>query len=222
MCSMKSGYTLLRLAVLTGCLLLIIGGPRVWRVRAHTEDCVRMQENPNQPCPSGCTLSSYNYWYLVGTGFTYSDYNPAPCGSAQQGKTCSQAEEYDPPQNEQCSTCCLNTGQCSSTECNGNDPCCGTARCTNGQCCVANGALCTALQVCCYENCLSGFCQNCAYLGQPCNVNANNCCDGTQCSMYTSKCCLAIGQTCSGVGIGDVDCCSGHCADRYGKCICVS
>jgi hypothetical protein len=209
---MNSRYTFLRLLVLAGCSALILGGPRITRVRAYTEDCIKMLETPNQPCPSSCTSSSYNYWYLNGSGFQGTDFNQTPCGGSKPGQTCSQAEEYNPPSWDCPDPCCLSTGEtCSPDECNAGNPCCGYANCNTekgGVCCIANGVPCENDAQCCYTQCVNDIC--CEPVGTyPCT--AGQCCPGLTCVIAENQCepcgeenepCCDTGQPC------DPDCCT--------------
>jgi hypothetical protein len=208
----KPRYGMLRLLVLAGCVPLLLRGPRLATVGAHTEDCTQISTTPSQGnCPSGCTSTKYTYYALIGgTGFQYADEVPAPCTPS----TCTQPFALGPPGIE-CPQCCWGDGdKCDPQGCYGENPCCNS--CYEGHCCTGSGLLCNVYSVCCdpAQYCLSGFCQSCAWVGQGCNTFASNCCDpGAQCQYGT--CCFPPGMDCPG-GTG---CCPGsHC--QNGTCEC--
>lgn len=210
---MSARYNLLRLLVVAGSVPLLLRGPRVAVVRAHTQDCTNIYSVPNTACVAPCT-GTYTDHYAEGTGFQYADQNTTPCG----GTGCIQPHTLG-PMGWECKACCLANGDtCAVNECNGENPCCATCDPDKLKCCVENGYPCTSSPDCCYSSCLSGFCQYCAYLGESCNINANNCCTpGQQCSIYTATCCIPVGMSgCS----TDSDCCPGgyHCQNGTCKC----
>ena len=223
---MRTEYSVLRILVLLGCLPLMPRNAGVLTVRAQNQTCTNFGPATNENCPSGCTSPTYtNYPLIGGSGWSDATENTAPCSPS----TCGQpGGVYNAPTPSNCKDppCCLATGvTCGTGESHGADPCCGEANCNTTKlvCCKADGLDCDTNVDCCNTPCISDLCQNCVDLRVECNTSHPNCCNPkAQCPESTAKCCLPIGQTCSGVGIGDADCCSGHCADRYGECICVS
>jgi hypothetical protein len=211
---MMARYNVLRLLTVAGCVLLLLRGPRVTIVRAHTQDCTIIYSVPNTQCVAPCT-GTYTDYYALGKGFQYADLNSTPCG----GTGCIQPYTLGPPGWE-CAACCLSNGEtCTVNGCqNGTvNPCCGDATCDPDKlkCCVEVLGACQYDSDCCYTPCISLECQFCVGLGYGCNMLAPNCCTpGAQCQ--NSTCCLPVGMR--GCGSG-APCCPGYVCQN-GTCVC--
>jgi hypothetical protein len=222
---------LLRMWVIVGAVLLLLQTPKGGQGYAEYSpgSCINFATAP-QTCPSGCTISSFTqYTQASGNGVYYlAVYSTTPCGSAKQGETCNNPTQYFQVYDfKDCCAAleagCTGVGHSYLNCCDPSPVVCAEPKMF---CCYEDGSPCTPGQepnYCCSELCLhyNKECGTCSLLTEPCG-DLSDCCSSVGEECQSNKCCLSIGQTCSGVGIGDVDCCSGHCADRYGKCICVS
>jgi hypothetical protein len=196
---MKAGHALLRLLVLAGFCVLLLRAPRVPTVRAqggqngYDSGCANFGLDANTPCPSQCTSSTYDNWYVNGIlyngNFAGANISATPCGNSIPGQTCVQPSTYQHP-NWTCTQCCLAIGEdCGATECNGKDPCCSdvfvNASCdfNKQKCCVPDDGLCSSSFDCCNTPCVEGLCQTCIDLGDFCVPLQDPCC-GPVCRNY--------------------------------------
>ncbi|HEV2350161.1 MAG TPA: hypothetical protein VG028_09990 [Terriglobia bacterium] len=179
------GYDLLRLLVLAGCVPLLLRGPGVSIVGAHSQDCVTVLNHTNTQCPQSCTSGTYTDYYTSGSGFQGIDINATPCG----GASCVQPFTYGPPATE-CLDCCLLVGDtCDPHECFGADPCCdGFQHCDPNKlkCCVPDGLDCGTSTECCDTPCLDNICQQCIPVGGSCS-DPSFCCS-RRCDTNTGQC----------------------------------
>jgi hypothetical protein len=217
---MKGVACLTRLLVLGAGFFLLV--PNLRRSPAQVVpqrepgDCIFAIDQPNTPCPSGCTTSSFTQWVVkpATNGVDYlKDNGPAPCGSAKPGEQCSPPTWWS-PQNDY-KDCCAALGE----ECLGNyDPtqsqykaCCQPSPVVcMAKCCIDNGGSCSPSRPgdCCTELCLSynNECGTCSTLGQPCG-NPDDCCYFYGVTCPYGFCCIGKGQPCA----QDSDCCNHYC-----------
>ncbi len=123
-------------------------------------DCIYAIDQPNTPCPSGCTASSFTQWGAK-PGTNGTDYlkaiGSAPCGTAKSGQQCNPPTLWN-PQNDY-ANCCTALG---SSGCTGNYnvteylACCNQSpvECVAGVCCLPNGQGCSGNNA----YCCSGYC----------------------------------------------------------------
>jgi hypothetical protein len=229
---MKRVAALTRLLVFATGLFLLVpslrrspaqGAPQGARAQAtfaplgQPGDCIYAMDQPNTPCPSGCTTSTFTQW-VAKPGTNGTDYleanGTAPCGTAKQGQQCSPPTLWNPKNDYQ--NCCTKS---EGGGCTGNYnvleylACCDPSPvvCMSGTCCIGNGGSCSPSNpdVCCTRLCLTynNECGTCSDLGGPCG-NSSDCCyyDGIACP--SGECCIEKGGPCA----NDSDCCTGWCA----------
>jgi hypothetical protein len=204
---MRTDYAVLRILVLVGFLPLVVRDAGVLTVRGNYPNVqCRPQVGPTQlNCPAPCNPGTYTT-YQMGNNSGFYDYtiNATPCSPS----TCAQPEAYSAPIMAQCKEppCCLSTTSvCATGECGGADPCCGSANCVNGLCCLANGLSCSGSNECCSGLCgTSEACCSITQLGVGSCQFASDCC-GTAVGCQNNVCCGDQGHTCSAG-----QCCSGY------------
>jgi hypothetical protein len=185
---------LLRIWVIVGAALLLLQTPKGGPGYAEYSpgSCINYATGP-QTCPSGCTGSSFTQTTQAsGNGISYlkPTTNTTPCGSAKQGKTCSNPTQYTNVWDFQ--DCCAQLRlDCTGVGYSYMNCCNASAVCMSGTCCIPDswpGCGSDSSNCCSESPCVGNVCQgsDCSLYGDPCGDEYPCCYPGV---CHNGMCC---------------------------------